>query len=362
MRLNYRLTKKINHQITSLKLAWDGYLIRFSASLSKPLNKPTSIIINLTPNCVLRCKQCDIWKNPPARHLSLSDAQIIIDKVRSWLGPSYIFFAGGEPLLNPELPQMIKYAYKKGILSHVNSNAVLIDEKKARELYSSHLFAISISLDGAIPQTHDYLRGKPGTFDKVIQAIKLLQKQGTRSPSIYLNTVMMKDNVGELESLVHLAKSNNTKGITFQCLLPNLGSADSNTSPDQNPLWPKVKDITQVLKRIAHMAITEPLILTRPEQLTTAINYYQDPHCLDSLPCAAGINNFIIDHLGNVRLCFGYPPIGNLLKDEPKNIWWSEEAQKQRSQIRACKQGCKVFLCNQSDLRRTQTAISIFSE
>lgn len=362
MRFKHHFIQKIDNRLNNLKLAWEGNLIKLSQSLDKPHNKPTSIIINLTPNCVLRCRQCDIWKNAPAQHLNLNDAKTILDKLRGWLGPTYVFFAGGEPLMNKQLPQMIGYAYKIGILSHVNSNAVLINQSVAQKLCDNRMFAISISLDGANHSTHDYLRGQAGTFDKVIKAIKLLQNQEDGSPSIYLNTVMMKDNVDELSALVQLAKDLRTQGITFQCLLPNLGSADTEISPDKNPLWPKTKDITDALRRIIKIARSEPLVLTRPAQLKTAINYYKDPHFLDSITCAAGINNFIIDHQGDVRLCFGFPPIGNILTDSPANIWWSKEAQRQRSQIRSCRQSCKVILCNQSDLRRTQTALSIFSE
>ncbi|RLI47829.1 hypothetical protein DRO61_07350, partial [Candidatus Bathyarchaeota archaeon] len=325
------LIRKAKTTKNNLSAQWQNILIKTSLNLDKPLNKPTSVIFDLTPNCVLRCKQCDIWKNPPVKHLSYQKSKVLIDKIHSWLGESYVFFTGGEPLMNQDLPKIIKYAHKKGILSHINSAATLINDKVAQKLLDNHLFAISISLDGSIPKTHDYLRGRTGTYNRAVQAIEHLQKlPSSKKPKIYINTVMMKDNVKELEELIKFASQQKTDGISFQCLLPNLGSKNSQLSPVTNPLWPETGEMVETIKRIMKLSKSNKIVLTSPDDLNLAIQYYKDPHVLDSMTCAAGINNFIIDHLGDVRLCFEYSPIGNLFKESPAKIWWSKKSQKQR--------------------------------
>ena len=349
------LPKKIKYCQVILSTWYQYMLIKASLNSNKPLNKPTSIIFNLTPNCVLKCRQCDIWKNPPEKHISYDEAKIIIDKLHSWLGNCYIFFTGGEPLMNKDLPKIIGYAYSQGTISHINSNATLIDENMAKKLVDNHLFAISISLDGANSKTHDYLRGMSKTFSKAINAIKYLQKY-PQSPKIFINTVMMKNNTSELLDIVKLAKKHRTDGITFQSLLPNLGpNTVDNTQPDKNPLWPNTKDIVKNIKKIINLSKTDSIILSSEEDLQTDIGYYQNYHSLDHLTCAAGINNFIIDHLGNVRLCFGFPAIGNILKETPPNIWFSPKAQSQREAIRKCQQSCKIIGCNRANTKRNHT-------
>ena len=131
------LPKKIKYCQVILSTWYQDMLIKASLNSNKPLNKPTSIIFNLTPNCVLKCRQCDIWKNPPEKHISYDEAKIIIDKLHSWLGNCYIFFTGGEPLMNKDLPKIIGYAYSQGTISHINSNATLIDENMAKKLVPS---------------------------------------------------------------------------------------------------------------------------------------------------------------------------------------------------------------------------------
>lgn len=85
-----------------------------------------------------------------------------------------------------------------------------------------NLDSISISLDGGKASTHDYLRDTPGTYKRVIKAIKLLKN----GPNIYLNTVIMKQNISELTDLISFSQKN-TNGINFQCLLPTLASKDN---------------------------------------------------------------------------------------------------------------------------------------
>lgn len=355
------LNKKIKLTKIDVSTWWQNILTNASLDLNKPLNKPTSIIFNLTPNCVCRCRQCDIWKNPPERHLSFDEAKIIINRLHSWLGNCYIFFTGGEPLMNKDLPKIIGYAYSLGIISHINSNASLLDKTMAKRLTDNHLFAISISIDGAIAKTHDYLRGVPGTFDKAIKAIKFLQETNS-TPSIYINTVMMKNNLKELEKLIKIAKNNHTNGITFQCLLPNLGPKGDTSISKNNPLWPEKSKISSILKKIINTGKSESIVLTSEQDLKNAIKYYKNPHLFDHHTCAAGVNNFIIDHRGEVRLCFGFPSIGNVITNTPGQIWWNQKAQSQRQQIRKCQQACKIIACNKVDTKRKKTAALNFFE
>lgn len=58
------------------------------------------------------------------------------------------------------------------------SNGYLIDENVAKRLKESGISNVQISLDGINPEQHDNFRGKYGSFDKAINAIKCLKKVG----------------------------------------------------------------------------------------------------------------------------------------------------------------------------------------
>jgi MoaA/NifB/PqqE/SkfB family radical SAM enzyme len=335
----------------SIKYYYQIILIFVSKHLNKPLNKPTSIIINITWNCILHCHQCNLWKSKPEKQISFDQAKIIIDRLHDWLGNFYLFFTGGEPFVNKNLPEIIKYAQSIGIICHINSNAFLIDKKLAKRIIDSKLDSISISLDGAKASTHDYLRGTPNTHEKVIQAIRLLQRNG---PKIYINTVIMKQNVSELTQLISLSQKENVKRINFQCLLPTLASNDTVNDLKKSSLWPKFSDVKSEIQKIIKLDNSKKhKLLANKKLLEQIIKYYQDPVINNkNIICAAGINNFIIDRKGDVRLCFYLPAIGNIFKSTAKDMWLNKKAQQQRKIIRKCQKTCKIIGCNKIEINR----------
>lgn len=355
MKLN-NFFKKILFKIKyTVKINWQKNLINLSINLNRPLNKPTSIIIDITPNCVLRCQQCNLWKTPPHVHLTFAQAKIIIDKLHKWLGNYYLFFTGGEPFLNPNLPKIIKYAESKGIFTHVNSNAFLINKDLSKKIIDSKLSAISISLDGASPSTHDKLRGVKNAYKNAIQAIRLLKKN--KKIAIYLNTVIMQPNLKDLEQLIKIAQKEKTNGLTFQCLLPTLATNETTNQTKNSPLWPNVSSLKKILNKIIKKIPQNKIILSTENDLQLAKKYYANPNYLDSFKCNAGINNFIINYLGEVKLCWHFPKIGNIFKENPKNIWLNHESAKQRKIIRTCKKPCKIIACNQINIERQKTVL-----
>lgn len=338
-----------------VKFVWYFVLSRLSVVLNYPLGKPTSVMFNITPNCVLKCKHCDIWRNKSEKQITFDEAKKIIDNLYNWLGPFYFFFTGGEPLINKDLPKMLRYCHSLGINTHVNSNASLITDVLAKELVNSHLSAISISIDGAKPETHDLLRGVKGTHKKAINAIRLLNKykKNRKSPTILINTVIMRPNLDELVDLASLSLSEKTDGITYQCLLPNFGIIhDSN---DNLNLWPEKKRVIKTLNRVIKFIPKNKIVLSTPQFLESAIQYYTNPNYINTLKCTAGINSFIVDHKGGVRLCFQYPLIGNIFKQKSQDLWKNAIAQKQRQIIKNCTQPCKIMACNRIDNQRQQS-------
>ena len=306
---------------------WQKTLTKLSTNLDQPLNQPSNIFLDITPNCILKCRHCDIWKNPPEKQLSYKEAKIIIDKLHSWLGKYYVFFTGGEPLMNPNIFKIIKYASSMGIKSHINTNAFLITPQMIDDIIDSQVEALSISLDGSNAKTHDYLRGIKGSYHQVLKTIRTIKKISPNLPRIYTNTVIMKANCDELNDIIKLTQQEKVDEINFQCLVPNFNSNNYDQKPKDNPLWP-----------------SQSQIATIPNNFYK--KYYFNPNAINHLQCSAGINNFIIDHHGDVRLCFNFSPIGNIFKTDPQKIWHSSAAKLQRQKIRQCQRSCKVLLCN----------------
>jgi MoaA/NifB/PqqE/SkfB family radical SAM enzyme len=170
------------------------------------IEMPESIFVNLTDDCFFRCKMCFKWKpdihNPKGS--SAMKTEILLERLKKMSRAAKgipIYFAGGEPLLRHDTPEIISECTRIGFKTRLTTNGWLIDDKMAETLAGSGLDMISISLDGS-ENTHDSIRGKKRSYAKVMSAIRSLSDRGIR---VALQFVVMEDNYRELPEMIGFA-------------------------------------------------------------------------------------------------------------------------------------------------------------
>lgn len=157
----------------------------------------------VTNACNFRCASCNIWRNKKKSTVPLQQFKSIIDDLSS-LGTFYFSISGGEPLLLPDFAERISYAKSKIPYVHFVSNGFLLDEAKAKQLASTGVDEVSISIDG-LEKTHDRLRGVPGAFGHAVAAVKNL-KQFAPRVQIVVNSILSPDTIDDLYRVVALTK------------------------------------------------------------------------------------------------------------------------------------------------------------
>ncbi len=130
-------------------------------------------------DCNLKCEHCfaTALRNDSRRRLTLSEHKRVVKEAMR-LGAVNFSFQGGEPILYTELHDYIKNTYPSQNLISVTTNATLLNERNIRELKRCGVDILTISLDSAIAEEHDGFRGVQGTFDKVMNSVKLALKNG----------------------------------------------------------------------------------------------------------------------------------------------------------------------------------------
>ncbi|HDZ88767.1 MAG TPA: radical SAM protein, partial [Nitrospirae bacterium] len=109
---------------------------------------------------------------------------------------------GGEPLMRDDCIEIIEYAASLDLLISLGTNGTLIDKTLAK-LLSEFPIKIQISLDGAIKETHETVRGE-GSFDLAIRGIDSLINEGM-SKDIVIAFTPMKPNLNEIPDIVDFA-------------------------------------------------------------------------------------------------------------------------------------------------------------
>lgn len=196
-------------------------LSQITGLITRPIHLTYNpIYVNLETNntCNLKCTMC-LRNNYSFKEkfLSFEKFKVIYDKIN----PTHIGLHGyGEPLLNKDLFQMIKYTAKRSKVC-VTTNGTLLD-KYTDQLINHNTNSIKVSIDAANKTTYKKIRGAD-YFDKIINNLKMLQDEKrvrrTKFPIIRFNFVIHQLNFNEITGVIKLAKNLEIKTVYFQALL-----------------------------------------------------------------------------------------------------------------------------------------------
>lgn len=152
----------------------------------------------ITTRCNARCAFCDIYQkkgqhaHPEEVYQNLKDLKKI--------GIRFIDFTGGEPLLHPKLPEILKKAKQLGFQTTVTTNCILYP--KIAERIQGLVDLLHFSLDSPVPEEHDAIRGVK-CFDKVIESL-VIAKSLNETPDILFTVT--NENTRHLKSMAVFAQ------------------------------------------------------------------------------------------------------------------------------------------------------------
>jgi MoaA/NifB/PqqE/SkfB family radical SAM enzyme len=179
---------------------------------------PREAWIEVAARCNLRCVMCPITYDP--RYQGGSGPELLTPDRFAALEPIFPtlhrahLFGLGEPLLSPYLHDYARRLTAAGVEVWTTTNATLIGPAEAEELAAAGFRRISVSIDGATPETYERIR-KHGLFADAVAGIRALGEVRRRrgSPELYLAMVAMASNLHELPALVDLAVEAGADGV-----------------------------------------------------------------------------------------------------------------------------------------------------
>jgi MoaA/NifB/PqqE/SkfB family radical SAM enzyme len=183
---------------------------------------PRSIYIEPTSRCNEFCQQCPrtLLSREDDRDLTFEKFRYIVDQFP--VLERVVLHGLGEPLLNKELPQMVRYLKERGTYVLFNSNGIVLTPKKGQALIDSGLDEYRLSMDGASRQTYARVRGVDA-FEKIwrnVRAFIAMQKeQNVGKPAVSLWFTAMRENLHELPELIELAAENGVPEVYLQRLV-----------------------------------------------------------------------------------------------------------------------------------------------
>ena len=322
------------------------YLFR-KASLMKI---PLAGTFELSPVCNFSCKMCYVRKTPA--QLEKEGKQLY--SVEKWIklaseckdaGMLYLLLTGGEPFLYPEFRTLYETLHSMGLVLSINSNASMIDDETVAWLKQYAPAIINITLYGASEETYEKVCGNGNAFNKVIEAILKLKREGI---SVAINASMIPENADDMEKIIKFGKEHNIPVRMGTYMFPPVRREGEETDSRFTPLQ---AGEMAVMKHF-YECDSQKFQAMGKEFLNSInrVNNEEDwGYREDRMTCRAGKSTFWISWEGKMTACgvMDFPLVQYPFENDFKKCWISltEEVRK-ATVLEECK-GCpKKEICH----------------
>lgn len=315
------------------QLAHKAAVLAGIASRRFAFSGPLFATISLSSICNLNCRFChyrdaeirsDANGRRTSRFLDYDAACRLLDDLRDMGTELAIFLGEGEPLLYPQLIELLHECRKRGIGTEVFSNGLRLDPVLSAELVRAGLGAMKISIMADCAEHYEELRksGRKETWEQVWQGVDSLVKArgraGARKPRIILHHMVCRITRDRLGRMVENARRAKADGVTFTPLveqplpIPDLALNEAD-----------IPDVCRHLREIDASLKKTPLSCNAED---AAARLEAGPYVHRHMPCWIGWLSMRIQTNGDVFFCHAVDQTaGNILQRSFREIWQSGE-------------------------------------
>ncbi|RLB68081.1 MAG: hypothetical protein DRH08_02005 [Deltaproteobacteria bacterium] len=292
---------------------------------------PLDVLVDTTGRCNLNCVGClthsPLLKGSTGGNRTTTPADIpfstftrLCDELSEY-GECLVTLAGeGEPLLHPQLIEMLQYAKSCHLKTRINTNGTLITHQKAKELINSGLDELVFSLwaiDSAHAEEVYPGRGK-ATLGTQMKSLEILREAkqivASSTPRIILYHPLNHQTMGSLGEIMKLASEYDCDSVHFSPLRTRQGRV-SALAPD-----------SEQIKTLKAFCKTGNDKRGKHNLNDVILAYKLGERVWEHAPCYIGWFGFYLDRSGDIRPCkMCKMSLGTLKKTPLKSIWNGQE-------------------------------------
>jgi len=278
----------------------------------------------VTSACNLRCIHCHATSGKPSPdELTTDEAKKFIDELAKIDEFRMLVYTGGEPLMRPDLLELLEHSKKAGLANVIATNGTLINEDIAFRMKEAGVVGAAVSLDSSARDIHNKIRSNSQAFELAMEGIRAIKKAGIL---LQINVTAMEYNVETMDGLIELAESSGSGIMLLYQLVPvgrgsNIEEATLDVAENERLLKflaEKQKDISTIIEPVAGPQYWPYLMELRhkknPVWLKLAEYMFHG--------CAAGRGFVYIKANGDVWPCpFVEVKAGNVKTESFESIW-----------------------------------------
>ncbi|HUJ58573.1 MAG TPA: radical SAM protein [Kofleriaceae bacterium] len=245
-------------------------------------DRPLITHLVITRRCNLSCGYCVEWDkvSQPVPRAVLEQR---IDHLAR-LGSVFVTLTGGESLLHPELPALVRHVRARGMTPFVNTNGFLLTRETIDELNAAGLYAMQLSIDNVRPSAISKKSLRP-----LLPKLRLLARHARFH--VRINTVL---GAGPPAEAVEVARTVVGFGFAANCsLVRHASGAMKDADPATRAAYREIRGLARRLPALLDDDYTATLL----------------EHGTMAWKCRAGARTFLVDEHGMVQLC--QPRVGS---------------------------------------------------
>jgi len=307
-----------------------NYRLINSGSHGETLSAPGRVHFYYTKACNLNCTHCFTKNSNPKYEMTYAEKISMLDQMHE-LGVNEILIGGGEPFIQKDFPNFVEESLKRGIVTKVFTNGLLLDDTLIARMKNWNLKYMSISIDGCTEEEYEFVRGVKG-LEKLSETVKKLRKecQFTVAASVTVNS----HNFENADKILKLIADMGFQRLKIRPVKP---AGNVYQHPEVFPSAEQYVTFIKTAQRIWNQKYKDMFTLDFSWGDTRLI-YREDRNIVDVLDitypyegygCFAGKVNIVIDSGGNALTCGFLPDKYNLSASDNlrnkglKKVWES---------------------------------------
>ena len=197
---------------------------------------PMLVYWEMTNACGLACRHCraSAMAERSPLELTLDEGKRLLDDITGFGRPyPHVVFTGGDPLLRPDLEELVAAATERTIGCSLAPAATGLLTKTALDrLKAAGVQNISLSIDGSTAEIHDGFRGVAGTFETTLESARIAREAGL---PIQVNTLITDETLADLPAIYELMTTLDImRWSLFYLISVGRGSALREVSPAES--------------------------------------------------------------------------------------------------------------------------------
>ncbi len=274
------------------------------------------VVVYPHTRCNCRCAMCDIWKRTENGSIEPERFARYLEDF-AHLGVEWMVFSGGEPLMHPQLDALCAMVKARGLRVTILTSGLLLERNAA--WIAREVDDVIVSLDGPA-DTHDRIRGVPGTYDAGARGVRALRGLRRDFP-IAARCTVQKSNCRLLGATVAAAQALGCDSISF--LAADVSSDAFDHAPgsaaelvhrvmlDADDVEVLAAEVEELIAR----GVAGAFVREGADKLRRIVRYFRAAlgQCEAAAPrCNAPWVSAVVETDGTVRPCFFHAPVGRI--------------------------------------------------